>query len=323
MSTTNQPPPRSPRTPIALIGRFAPGEEQLWLDVLSRALPEERLLTIDAIADPAEVELAIVANPDPAVMRRFGALTWVQSLWAGVEKLLAEPAFGHLPIVRMVDPELGRTMAEAVLAWTLYLHRDMPAYLAQQRQRQWRQLPYVAPAARRVGLLGLGALGQAAATILLNAGFTVQGWSRTPKRLEGVGTFSGSEGLAAMARQTDILVCLLPLTGQTRYLVDAKLLGRMPRDACVINFGRGPLLRTQDLIAALDSGRLAHAVLDVFDEEPLPVDSALWNHPAITVLPHVAADTQPRTASLIVARNVRHWRDTGRIPQPVDKLRGY
>jgi glyoxylate/hydroxypyruvate reductase A len=310
-------------SPIALIGRFAPGEAQSWLDALREAMPEEHLLPAESIADPSRVSLAIVANPDPAAVRRFTGLEWVQSLWAGVEKLVAEPAFEHLPIVRMIDPELGRTMAEAVLAWTLYLHRDMPAYLAQQRDCHWRQLRYVAPSARRVGILGMGVLGQAAARSLLGAGFTVQGWSRRPKQLDGIATFSGDAGLVEMSRQTDILVCLLPLTQQTRHLVDSRLLDRLPPRACVINFGRGPVLHTRSLVDALDSGHLAHAVLDVFDEEPLPAGSALWRHPAVTVLPHISADTDARSASRIVAANVRHWRQTGQVPPAVDRLRGY
>jgi len=317
---------RRPRSPIVLTGAFAPGEEALWLDALRRAMPEERILRLEEVAAPDEVEIAIVANPDPAVVRRFPALRWIQSLWAGVEKLVAEPAFASLPVVRMVDPQLARTMAEAVLAWTLYLHRDMPAYLAQQRARQWRQLPYVAPADRRIGLLGLGTLGEAAAQVLRQAGFRVQGWSRTPKRLDpllGVATFSGTDGLHEMVSRTDILVCLLPLTRQTRHLVDGPLLQRLPKHASVVNFGRGALIRTSDLLAALDAGRLAHAVLDVFDEEPLPEDSPLWLHPRVTVLPHISADTDPATASLIVARNVAQWRHSGAIPAAVDRVRGY
>lgn len=318
--------PNPLRPPIVLLGSFAPGEEQLWLDALRRAMPAERILSADQIDDDREVKLAIVANPDPSVVRRFAALEWVQSLWAGVEKLVAEPAFSRLPMVRMVDPQLARTMAEAVLAWTLYLHRDMPAYLAQQRATEWRQLPYTAPSARRIGILGLGELGAAAARTLHHAGFVVQGWSRTPKRsdrLDGVTTFSGVEGLQVMTRQSDILVCLLPLTPQTRHLVDAKLLQALPRDACLINFGRGALVATQDLLAALDRGRLKHAVLDVFEQEPLPPESPLWAHPRITVLPHISADTDPASASLIVARNVESWRQTGQIPPAVDKVRGY
>jgi glyoxylate/hydroxypyruvate reductase A len=316
--------PTAKAAPIVLIGRFGPGEQPLWLDALGRAMPEERLLPLESIAEPARIELAIVADPDPAAVRRFPSLTWVQSLWAGVERLLAEPAFDDLPIVRMIDPELSRTMAEAVLAWTLYLHRDMPAYLAQQRRRQWRPLPYTAPAARRIGLLGLGVLGQAAARSLLAAGFTVQAWRRTGQPAQdGLTVFSGDEGLAAMAAQTDVLVCLLPLTTQTRSLVDASVLAHLPRGASLINFGRGPVVHTQALLDALDRGRLAHAVLDVFDEEPLPPHSRLWEHPAVTILPHVSADSDPQTASRIVAANVRQWRATGRIPTAVDRQRGY
>jgi len=309
-----------------LIGSLTPEDEQAWLDALRAAMPGEQVLPVAQVADADEVELAIVANPDPAVVRRFSSLKWVQSLWAGVERLVDEPAFSHLPVVRMVDPELARTMAEAVLAWALYLHRDMPAYLAQQRAKQWRQLAYVPPSRRRIGLLGLGTLGRAAAGTLSAAGFKVQGWSRTGAGvpyLENLDTFSGKDGLDAMVGSTDILVCLLPLTAETRHLVDGDLLKRMPPGARLINFGRGGLINLPDLIAALDAGELSHAVLDVFEREPLPQDSPLWQHPRVTVLPHISAETDPRTASLIVARNVQDWRINGRVPQAVDKLRGY
>lgn len=316
--------PPAARSPIALIGALSGQEEREWLAALGSAMPEEQVLAAAAIGDPAEVELAIVANPDPALVRRFSRLKWLQSLWAGVERLVAEPAFDHLPLVRMTDPELARTMAEAVLAWTLYLHREMPAYLSQQRACRWRQLPYVAPSQRRVGILGLGVLGEAAARRLHDAGFRVLGWSRMPKRLDAVCGFTGPAGLTEMIRQTDILVCLLPLTNQTRGLLDAAVFEAMPAQACLINFGRGPVVNTPDLLASLEQGHLKHAVLDVFDQEPLPVESALWLHPRVTVLPHVSADTNPRTASLIVARNVNLWRESGRVPQPVvDRQRGY
>jgi glyoxylate/hydroxypyruvate reductase len=319
-------PSTHPPSPLVLIGAFAPGEERLWLDALQAAMPHERVLSLEEIDAPEDVEVAIVANPDPAVIRRFGNLAWMQSLWAGVERLVAEPAFASIPVVRMVDPELARTMAEAVLAWTLYLHRDMPAYLAQQRVREWRQLSYIHPSQRRVGLLGFGALGVAAAGVLRAAGFPVQGWSRTPKQigdLEGVAIRSGSDGLRDVVGSSDILVCLLPLTRQTRHLVDAALLAMLPTRASLINFGRGALVRTPDLIAALDQGLLDHAVLDVFEEEPLPAGSPLWSHPRVTVLPHISADTDPGSASAIVARNIGLWRQTGRIPPAVDRSRGY
>ncbi len=312
-----------PAPPIALSGSFAPGEEQRWLDALSRAMPSERIRSARDIAEPERVELAIVASPDPATLSGMASLRWIQSLWAGVEQLVAEPALAHLPIVRMVDPELTRTMAEAVLAWTLYLHRDMPAYLAQQRERQWFQRAYVAPSARRVGILGLGAIGRQAARALVGAGFPVSGWSTNAKQMEGVSCLHGRDGLVALARATDILVCLLPLTPQTRHIVDAGVLRLLPPGAALINAGRGPLVATDALIEALDAGRLSHAVLDVFDDEPLPADSPLWSHPGVTVMPHVAAVTDPQTASLVAAANVRSWRETGRIPKAVDRRRGY
>ena len=309
--------------PIALVGRFAPGEEQRWLEALSRAMPSERVLAAHYIDAPGSVELAVVASAEPTALAGMTSLRWIQSLWAGVERLVAEPALAHLPIVRMVDPELARAMAEAVLAWTLYLHRDMPAYLAQQRAQQWIQRRYVRPSARRVGLLGLGAIGREAARVLVSAGFAVSGWSATPKRLHGIDCLHGRDGLDALARETDILVCLLPLTPHTRHIVDAELLGLLPHGAALVNAGRGPLVDTGALLDALDAGRLSHAVLDVFDEEPLPADSALWSHPGVTVMPHVAAVTDPDTASLVVAANVRGWRETGRIPEAVDRQRGY
>lgn len=320
MTTT---PDAKTTAPLALLGRFGPGEEARWLDALSAAMPTERILPARDIERPETVELAIVASVDPAALAGMTSLRWIQSLWAGVERLVAEPALAHLPIVRMIDPELARTMAEAVLAWALYLHRDIPAYLAQQRQRQWIQRRYVPPWERRVAVLGLGAIGREAARVLRAAGFAVSGWSATPKQVDGVECFHGAEGLATLAASTDILVCLLPLTPRTRHVVDATLLARLRRGAGLVNAGRGPLVDTGALLAALDSGQLGHAVLDVFDEEPLPQDSPLWGHPGVTVMPHVAAVTDPRTASLVVAENVRAWRASGRIPPAVDRQRGY
>ncbi len=309
--------------PIALVGRFAAGEEQRWLDALSRAMPSERVLAARDIDAPGSVELAVVASADPVALAGMTSLRWIQSLWAGVERLVAEPALAHLPVVRMVDPELARAMAEATLTWTLYLHRDMPAYLAQQRAREWRQRRYVSPSARRVGVLGLGAIGREAARVLASAGFTVRGWSATPKRFDGIECLHSRDGLVDLAHSADILVCLLPLTPQTRHIVDAGLIGLLPSGAALINAGRGPLVATGELLEALDAGRLSHAVLDVFDEEPLPAESPLWSHPAVTVMPHVAAVTDPNTASLVVAENVRGWRESGRIPEAVDRQRGY
>lgn len=309
---------------IALVGCKNPDQEAEYLRILSAAVPEERIVpfrAMDAAAREA-AQVAIVANPDPAEVAALPGLVWVQSLWAGVEKLVG--AFDRpLPIVRLVDREMGRTMAEAVLAWTYYLQRDMPAYARQQRDRVWRPLPYRKPADTIVGLLGLGALGTAAADRLVGAGFRVVGWSRTPKAVAGIDTVHGAENLPAMLGRCDILVCLVPLTPETRGLVNAARLAALKRGAALINFARGPIVVTEDLIAALDAGQLAHAVLDVFEVEPLPAESALWSHPGVTVLPHVSGPTDMDSAAATVAANLRTYRRTGRPPQGVDTARGY
>jgi glyoxylate/hydroxypyruvate reductase len=310
--------------PIALVGCKSPGQEAEYLGILSAAMPEERLIPFRAMgeADRAAARVAVVANPDPAEVAALPGLVWVQSLWAGVETLVG--AFDRpLPIVRLVDREMARTMAEAVLAWTYYLQRDMPAYARQQSARIWKPHPYRKPADTTVGLLGLGALGTAATDRLLGAGFTVVGWSRSPKAVPGIESFHGSAGLPVMLGRCDILVCLIPLTPETRGLVDAGCLSALKPGAALINFARGPIVVAGDLRAALDSGHLAHAVLDVFDQEPLPADSPLWSHPGITVLPHVSGPTDMESAAATVAANLRDYRRTGQPPQGVDAARGY
>ncbi|MBE7202246.1 MAG: glyoxylate/hydroxypyruvate reductase A [Parafilimonas terrae] len=309
---------------IALIGCKGSRQEAEYRAVLSAAMPEERIVPF-RLMDEAEREatrVAIVANPDPAEVAALPGLVWVQSLWAGVERLVN--AFDRpLPIVRLVDRELARTMAEAVLAWTYYLQRDMPTYARQQRAGVWRPHPYRKPSDLTVGLLGLGALGIAAADRLRGAGFGVAGWSRSPKSVPGIEAMHGMAALSTMLGRCDILVCLMPLTPETRGFVNADTLAALKPGAALINFARGPIVVTDDLIAALDRGHLAHAVLDVFDVEPLPAESPLWSHPGVTVLPHISGPTDMPSAAATVAANLRDYRRTGQPPQGIDTARGY
>ena len=312
------------RPALALIG-LPPREELDYQRALAAALPDEAVVPFRLMDEGqrARAEIAIVANPDPADVAALPRLVWVQSLWAGVERLLDAlgPAAPH--VVRLVDPELARTMAEAVLAWTHYLQRDMPAYARQQREATWRQLAYRKPSEITVGLLGLGALGGAAAARLADAGFEVVGWSRAPKTVPHVDVASGADGLAAVLGASDIVVCLVPLTPQTRGLLDAGRLALMKPGAALINVARGPVVVTADLLAALDADQLSHAVLDVFDAEPLDAASPLWRHPKVTVLPHITAPTDVQAAARVVAANVRAYRETGCLPVGVDMVRGY
>jgi glyoxylate/hydroxypyruvate reductase A len=232
-------------------------------------------------------------------------------------------ADSDLKVVRLIDPQLADTMAEAVLAWTLYLHRDMPRYCAQQQRRQWESHDYVRPQRKTIGLLGLGELGEASARRLLAAGFNVCGWSRSRKAIAGVDCYAGDAELAPMLRATDILVCLLPLTPQTTSLVNAGTLGCLREHAALINFARGTIVDDAALQAALASGALSHAVLDVFATEPLPADSWHWADPRVTVLPHISAPTDRKNASAIVAGNIRRFRESAEMPRCVDRGRGY
>lgn len=296
-----------------------------WVAALQRAMPDEKVIPFDKLDEGQRqtCTVAVVANPRTEDLRRLPRLRWVHSLWAGVEHLVNDCLRADITIVRLTDPQMARTMAEAVLAWTLYLHRDMPAYLRQQRECLWQPLEYVRPDDRRIGLLGLGALGEPAARRLHEAGFAVQGWSRAPHCIPGIRCHTGEAGLTALLAHTDILVCLLPLTAQTRGLLNEARLGALSPGASLINFSRGAVVDDAALRRALDGGTLRHAVLDVFSTEPLPADSWHWTHPGVTVLPHISAPTDRRTASAIVAANMAAYRRTGAIPTGIDPSRGY
>ncbi|MEO1066316.1 MAG: glyoxylate/hydroxypyruvate reductase A [Pseudomonadota bacterium] len=310
---------------IAFVSQSATKDQMVWIEKLAERMPDETILTYDELSEAAkgDVEIAIVADPDPAKLASLPKLVWVHSLWAGVETMMRDLKDAPFNIVRLQDPEMARKMAEAVLAWVLYLHRDMPAYARQQRERLWRERPHTKAYDRHIGLVGLGNLGIEAATTLAGLGFQVSGWSRSPKQVDGIMTHHGDAGLTDMLAAVDIVVCLIPLTDQTRGLMNEIRFGAMRRGAALINFARGPIVDTAALLSALDDGSLSHAVLDVFDEEPLPTKSPLWTHEKITVLPHISGPTNRDTASDIVAANIARYRETGELPITVDKTKGY
>lgn len=311
--------------PIAFVSRADEASEAQWIDTLSKALPNERIVSYRQLTtdERQHVEFAIVANPDPKDIANLPSLKWMHSLWAGVEKLVAELGQTAPPIVRLIDPELSRVMAEAVLAWTHYLQRDMPAYRAQQSQGIWKELDYRHPNDMTIGVLGLGELGSEATRYLKRAGFNVIGWSRSQKNIEDVTCVSGPDGLETLFSTSDIIACVVPLTPQTRGLINAQSIAKMKRGASIINFARGAVIVADDLLAALDNGHIDHAVLDVFEQEPLDGSSRFWSHPRVTVLPHISAPTKPETSANIVAKNYNHWKATGELPKTVDIKRGY
>jgi len=277
-------------------------DPDLWLPRLRQAMPKDRFF----LSPEEEIDVALVATPPPGTFEPLKRLKLVQSLWMGVERLLADPAFPKgVPLARLVDPGMVAAMSETVLAHVLDWHRHHYYYRLEQDARRWNRLRQYLASDRTIGLLGLGELGGDVAEKLGALGFNIVGWSRRPKKLPGVTCFTD---LDAVLVRSDVVVCLLPLTPQTHHILNARTLRRIRLGGAVINVARGGHLVAEDLIAALDSGHLAHAYLDVFEHEPLPHDHPLWTHPGITITPHTAALTEPRTAIPKIVENVERLR---------------
>lgn len=295
-----------------------------WVAELKAQLPEVEVRVWPDCPDKAAVDYALVWKPPAGLLATLPNLKVIFSLGAGVDGLLADPALPDRPLVRMVEPGLTEGMTEYVCLHVLRWHRDSPLWEQQQRDRVWKQSAHVPLAReRRVGVMGLGALGSDAAAMLAALRFDVAGWSRSPKDIPGVKGFHGADQLAAFLARTEILVCLLPATAETDGLLDAGLFAGLPRDAVVINASRGQVLVEEDLLAALDSGHLRGATLDVFRTEPLPPDHPFWTHPKVTITPHVAAITQARTGVQQVVDGFRRHRAGQPLVNLVDRSRGY
>jgi glyoxylate/hydroxypyruvate reductase A len=310
---------------VPFVAKLEKSEIDQWVKVLKKKLKGVRVVKFSDLkkSEYSKVEVAVVANPNPSEVEKLVNLKWVQSIWVGVEKLVKTFKGRGVKIVRLVDPEMNRTMAEAVLSWVLYLHRDMYSYRVQQDKKAWIELDYIKPSKKVVSFIGLGELGKAAAKKLIENGFKVCGWSRSKKNIKEVKSFTGHSGLKKMLAQTDILVCLIPLTDKTKYLLNYKTLSFLKKGACVVNFARGAIINEKDLIKNLNSGKIKHAVLDVFEQEPLPRTSILWKHKSVTILPHISANTDFDSASDIVVKNLRLFKLKKKIPKFVDLQRGY
>lgn len=311
---------------VVLCGDFDAAEAQAWKRALSAAMPEAQWWTLQqAHARPAEVQAAVVANPPPGSLQGLPALRLIQSLWAGVDRLLADPTLpAGVPIARMVDPAMNAAMAETALWATLALQRDFFAYARQQRQGRWQQHPQRRAGEWPVLVLGQGEMGRAVARALTGMGFAVSGWSRTEGEADpGVTRIAGEAALWQALPQARVLINLLPLTAQTAGLLDARVFAALPQSAGVVNLARGRHVVDADLLAALDSGRVGHAVLDVFHQEPLAPAHPYWTHDRVTLLPHVAAQTDERSAAAVAVANLRALRDGAPLRHLVDRGRGY
>ena len=294
-----------------------------WRAELQARIPELDVRVWPDVGDPAEIDIALVWRPPPGELARYPNLKAILSLGAGIDGLIADPDLPAVPIARMVDPSLTRTMTEYVLLAVLRHHREFDRFERAQRARDWAYAFPPQAADRRVGIMGLGELGSAAARLLVAHGFQVLGWSRGPKALEGVVSYAGRSELHTFLHRTDILVCLLPLTADTVGILDAATFAELPHGACGINVARGQHLVEHELVQALDSGHLGGATLDVFRAEPLPPDSPLWANPKVLVTPHVASYSVPATAADGVAANIGRALAGQPLLHQVDRTRGY
>ena len=299
------------------------GNAKAWRDTFKEQLPDLAIRIWPDAGELRDIEYLAFMHPDFDLLPVFPNLKAMFSRAAGVESFIKHPKLPKVPLGKVEPPSGDPMMTEYVIMHVLRFHRDMPAYHAAQANREWRRAPIIRPEHRRIGFLGFGMMAKAPALVLKSLGFKVSGWVRSPRRAAEVPIFHGRDQLEAFLNQTDIAVCLLPLTRETEGIFCTRTFAMMPRGAMLVNVGRGKHVVDKDLITALDSGQLSYAALDALWPEPLPPESPLWLHPKVTVMPHVAR--RPTVAQLVtqMVANIRSLKAGGPLLQEVDIALGY
>jgi glyoxylate/hydroxypyruvate reductase len=299
------------------------GNAQMWRDNFAAQLPDLEVRIWPDNGDVRDIEYLAFIRPDFDAIPELPNLKAMFSRSAGVEAFIHHPKLPQVPLGKLEPPDGDPMMTEYVVMHVLRFHREMPKYQAAQANREWLRTRIVRPEERRVGFLGYGLMAKAPALVLKSLGFPVSAWVRSPRRGEEVRIFAGADQFEPFMNQTDIVVCLLPLTRETEGILCARTFAMMPKGAMVINIGRGGHVVEKDLIAALDSGQLSYAALDALKPEPLPPDSPLWTHPKVTVMPHVAR--RPTVAQLVgeLGKNIRSLEAGGGLLQEIDRTKEY
>ncbi len=319
--------PKSPRSRPVLAVKVGEHVREKWLTRLSKLLPDVAVVDWHTTA-PDRIDYAAVWRPEPGALAAMPSLKGIVSIAAGADHILDDPdAPTSIPIVRCTGEPLQARMAEYVVLHALRHHRRISEFDRARSNRQWRPLATRPASHSQVGIMGMGVLGRSCVAPLKAVGFQLAGWTRTARPehndLNNVAVYAGAQQLDAFLESTNILVCLLPSTVETRDLIDLNLLHKLPQDACIINVARGDLLVEDDLIHALDSGHIREATLDVFRTEPLPEHHPFWSHDKIVVTPHIASLIDSHTGSALVAEHVRRFIDGASPQNLVDPHRGY
>lgn len=310
--------------PLTFLFYFKGHEGDFWRDVLAKTFPGMDFRTADTVGDPADIDIALVWKPEPGLLASLPNLKLIYNLGAGVEALLDDTTTPKdVPIMRLIDPAMTIGMTEYIVHMVLHFHRGFDHFQKLQANKDWQEIRYPLPMDRRIGIMGLGELGGHAARRLASMDFDVAGWAQSRKELHRVEDYVGDAVFDGFLRRTDILICLLPLTDKTQGIINKDTLALLPEGAFVINAARGAHVVDEDLLAALDSGHIAGAALDVFTQEPLPKDHPYWSHDKVIVTPHIASLTPPPTAASIITNNIKRFLDGERPDCLVDPGVGY
>lgn len=291
------------------------------VDKLAEFIGRDEIYVWPEVANPDDITFALVWKHKTGSLLPYKNLQAISSFGAGVDSILADKELPNVPICRIVDPNLSQQMAMFVLTVIQQHKLRFGQFDAQQKQQIWK--PKSQHKKRTVGILGLGQLGRQCAKLLLNVGFDVQGWSRTEKDLQGVKCYTGLNGLNDMLATTDYLVNLLPLTEDTKGILNTDLFNKLPAASVLVNVARGEHLVEDDLIQAINSGQIEHAFLDVFTQEPLPKEHCFWQQPQITVTPHISAVTDIDTAVTQISENYLAIKHQRKLKNVIDLNLGY
>ncbi len=309
---------------MAILYLSSPERRAVWQPILSAALPDLPFWgSAEEVLDPSAVRfVACWVTPDD-LFERYPNIELLISVGAGVDQFDFDTLPENVQVVRMITPSIREMVSEYATLGVLALHRDLPQYLQQQHQQHWQPQPIQLARRRRVGVMGLGQLGLAALTALAPFGFQLSGWSRSRKEIAGVSTFAGVRELPAFLAQSDLLVCLLPLTSETHGILDEELFAQLPKGAGLVHCGRGEHLESDALLAALQSGQISSAMLDVTNPEPLPKTHPFWAHPSVILTPHVASETDFEEGVEFCVQAIQAHLSGSAVPGLVSKIQRY